>query len=61
MSWLYILTACIRVIIIIIIIIIIWLIWKFFPPVLTDGFSLEFDRQQVYSSFQDSSQYYDQF
>ena len=31
--------------------------WEFFPSVLADGFSLEFEWQQVFSSLQDSSQY----
>ena len=31
--------------------------WEFFQPVLADGFSLEFEKQQVSSSLQDSSQY----
>ena len=35
--------------------IIILLIWDFFSPALTDGFSLEFECQQVSSSLQDSS------
>ena len=63
-SWLYILTACLRVsssfsffAIIIIIIIIILLIWEFFILASADGFSLEFEWQQVSSSLQDSSQY----
>ena len=33
------------------------LLWEFLTPVLTDGFSLEFERQQVSSSLLDSSQY----
>ena len=33
------------------------LFWMFFPPALADGFSLEFEWQQVSSSFQDYSQY----
>ena len=39
-----------------IIIIIILLFWEFFTPTLADGFSLEFEWQQVSSSLQDSSQ-----
>ena len=42
------------IIIIIIIIIIILLFWEFF---LADGFSLEFEWQQITSSLQDSFQY----
>ena len=38
-------------------IIIIFLFWEFFTPALGDGFSLEFEWQQVSSSVQDSSQY----
>ena len=33
------------------------LFWEFFTPVLTDGFSLESEWQEVSSSLQDSSQY----
>ena len=44
--------------IIIIIIIIIITILEVFTSVLADGFSLEFDWQQVSSSLQDSSQQY---
>ena len=44
-------------VIIIIIIIITFLFSKFFKPALADGFSLEFEWQQVSSSLQDSSQY----
>ena len=44
-------------IIIIIIIIIIIYSWEFFISVLADGFSLEFEWQQISSSLQDSSQY----
>ena len=40
-----------------IIITIIWLFWVFFAPSLADGFSLEFEWQQVSSSLLDSSQY----
>ena len=32
-------------------------IFEFFAPVLTDGFPLEFEKQQVSSSRQDSSQF----
>ena len=35
--------------------IIILLFWEFFSPALADGFSLEFERQQVSSSLRDSS------
>ena len=31
--------------------------WAFFTSILTDGFSLEFEWQQVSSGLQDSSQY----
>ena len=41
----------------IIIIIIILLLWEFFTPTLADGFSLDFEWQQVPSSLLDSSQY----
>ena len=34
------------------------LLWEFFTPVLANGFSLEFEWQQVFSNFQDSSQYF---
>ena len=34
-----------------------YLLLEFFTPVLADGFSLEFEWQQVSSSLQDSSQY----
>ena len=44
---------------VIIIIIIILLSWEFLAPALADGLSLEFERQQVSSSLQDSSQYSD--
>ena len=37
--------------------IIILLHWELFTPALADGFLQEFERQQVASSFQDSSQY----
>ena len=37
---------------------IILIFWEFFTLVLADGFSLEFEWQQVFSSLQDSSQYY---
>ena len=43
--------------IIIIIIIIIILMTEFFMPALADSLSLKFERQQVSSSLQDSSQY----
>ena len=33
--------------------------WEFFPSVLADGLSLEFEWQQVASSLQNSSQYSD--
>ena len=46
------------IIIIIIIIIIIYSLRVFFTSVLADGFSLEFEWQQVSPSLQDSSQYY---
>ena len=45
------------IIIIIIIIFIISLLWEFFTPTLADGFSPEFEWQQVSLSPQDSSQY----
>ena len=45
-----------RIIIIIIIIIIIYSL-EFFTSALADGFLLESEWQQVYSSLQDSSQY----
>ena len=51
-------TIIIIVIIIIIIIIILLLFWEFFPSALADGFSLEYEWQQVSSSLQDSSQYF---
>ena len=35
------------------------LLLEFFPPALADGFPLEFEWQQVSSSLQDSSEYYD--
>ena len=37
--------------------IIIFLLWEFFPPPLADGFSQDFDWEQVSSSVQDFSQY----
>ena len=43
-----------------IIIIIILLLWEFFTLTFADGFPLEFEWQQVFSSLQDSSQYHDQ-
>ena len=33
------------------------LFWQFFTSELTDGFLLEFEWQQIFSSLQDSSQY----
>ena len=45
----------VKFIIIIIIIIIILLLREFFSPVLPDGFTLEFEWQQISSSLQDSS------
>ena len=47
------------IIIIIIIIIIITIIWEFFTPALFYGFPLESEWQQVSSSLQDSSLYFD--
>ena len=41
------------------IIIIIIIFWEFFTPALADGFSLDFEWQQVSSSLQDPSQYSD--
>ena len=67
MSWLYILTVRIKVsssfsflansLMSSIIIIIIILLWEFFTPASADGLSLEFERQQVSTSLQDSSRY----
>ena len=34
------------------------LFWEFFSPALADGFSFEFEREQVTSNRQDSSQYF---
>ena len=39
--------------------VIILLFWKFFTPVLTDGFQLESEWQQVFSRLQDASYYSD--
>ena len=47
----------ILLIFIIIIIIIMFIHLEFFTTVLADGFSLEFEWQQIFSSLQDSSQY----
>ena len=50
-------TSIINIITLAIPIIIIIYSLEFFTSVLADGFSLEFERQQVSSSLQDSSQY----